>query len=443
MKKAALISPKGNAFGKNEKMQNFLNNSKFMESFKVLWSGPNLGLLTIAALFPAEWEFDYIDGNYREIDFETSYDLVCVSAMTQQITNAYVIADRFREKGVYTVVGGIHATILPQEAALHADTVIIGEGEPLFKSFLSDLSRNCAKKTYREEGAGDFELKDSPVPRFDLLKSYSYPLVTLQTTRGCPHDCSFCAASKVFGRKYRRKSNDQILGELTILNALYPGRLILFADDNLFVNRSESKALLIAMSKMNLRFIAQTDVSIANDSEFLELMVKAGCQWVVIGFESPSYESLQGLDNGNWKLKQMPKYANSIEEIQSFGIGVYGTFIIGLDNDHTDQFRKTAHFILENDLYGANITVPTPLPGTRLRAELDKEHRILTSDWQYYTFWDVTVQPKNMTVAELEDGLLSIYKMLSESDAVQKRLLLLRRMTKIRHKILSVQNRAD
>lgn len=433
MKKAALISPKGNIFGKNSGMRDFLKKSSFMDSFKVLWSGPNLGLLTIAALFPPDWECVYLDGNLSEVDLDAGYDMVCVSAMTQQAVNAYTVLDAFRARGILTVMGGIHATILPEEAAQHADVVMAGEGEPLWQEFFRDYQNKKLRKIYREARPGSFALTDSPVPRFDLLEPYRYPLITIQTTRGCPHDCSFCAASKVFGRRYRRKSNSQILRELNMLNSLYPGRLILFADDNLFVNRRESKDLLGQIESMDIRYIAQTDVSVAQDRELLELMARSGCQWIVVGFESPSYESLQGLDNQNWKLRQMPRYVDSIKTIQSFGVGVYGTFIVGLDGDQTDIFDTTAEFVLHNNLFGANITVPTPLPGTRLREEMEKEKRILTNDWQYYTFWDVTIQPRNMTAEELEDGLLSIYLRLSDSGAVKNRLLNLKRMAKRRN----------
>lgn len=435
MKKIALISPKGNVFGKSEKMNLFLSNTKHMESFKFLWTGPNLGLLTIAALFPDDWECDYIDENIIDIDFDKQYDLVCISAMTQQVNNAYNIATIFKGKGVLTVIGGIHATILPEEASLYADVVIAGEGEVLWPEFIKDYLNGQYRKVYMESKPGSYMLYNSPAPRYDLLKCYDYPLITLQTTRGCPHDCIFCAASKVFGRKYRRKSNDQILNELIDISLMFPGRLILFADDNMFVLRHECMDLLSRMKGMNLRWIAQTDVSIAEDKEFLRLMVEAGCQWIVIGFESPSYDSLYELDKSNWKLNQMSSYSKSIQSIQSFGIGVYGTFIVGLDSDGSDIFEKTANFIKENKLYGANITVPTPLPGTRLREQLLKEGRVLVNDWEYYTFWDITIKPKRLSIEELEEGLLWIYNQITDSKIAEERLVYLKMQAKARRKI--------
>ncbi len=436
MIRIALISPKGNVFGKNERMAFFLENTNNMESFRYLWTGPNLGLLTIAAYFPEDWVCDYIDENYKPIDYSKDYDIVCISAMTQQIVNAYEIASKFKEKGTMTVLGGIHATILTEEAGRWADVVIAGEGEELWPLFIEDYKKGQVRKYYREAEAGKYCFENARIPRYDLLEGYSYPIVTLQTTRGCPHDCAFCCASKIFGVHYRRKGNESILRELMEIQRRFPDVLVLFADDNMFVKRKESKDLLRQMEKMDLRWIAQTDISIAEDPELLELMVRSGCQWVVIGFESVSYNSLYNLDNKNWKLKQLPRYSDMIEKIQSYGIHIYGTFIVGLDSDGTDIFAATADFIKKSMLYGANITVPTPLPGTRLREKLENEGRIINKDWSYYTFWDVTIKPKNMTSEELEEGLLEIYRQISDSTSAIDRLIHLRKMIKRRKEVL-------
>lgn len=436
MKKIALISPKGNAFGKNEKLHEFLEQTNGMESFRTLWTGPNLGLITIAALFPADWDVDYIDENYKEISYEKKYDIVCISAMTQQIANAYQIIDRFKKLSVLTVIGGIHATVLPNEAMQHADVVMAGEGERTWPQFLFDYERGSVKRVYRDDLEERFQFEDHVVPRYDLLKGYNYPIITLQTTRGCPHDCSFCCASKVFGSGYRRKDNSDILRELEIIRKLFPDALVLFADDNFLVHRKECKILLKKLIELDIRWLAQTDVSIAHDDQLLELMVLSGCQWVVIGFESVHFDSLYQLDHQNWKLKQLPGYAQTIEKIQSFGIGVYGTFIVGLDEDDIHVFKETEDFIKQNNLYGVNVTVPTPLPGTRLREKMYHENRILIDDWSYYTFWDVTIRPKKMQANELEEGLLRIYKDILDESQILQRLTHMKYLAKNRNQIL-------
>jgi len=436
MKKIALISPKGNAFGKNERLLEFLEKTNGMESFRALWTGPNLGLITIAALFPADWDVEYIDENYKTIGYDKKYDIVCIGAMTQQIVNAYQIIDKFKSQNVLTIIGGIHATVLPEEAAQHADVVMVGEGERTWPQFISDYENGNIKRIYRDDSEKRFQFEENVLPRYDLLKGYNYPIITLQTTRGCPHDCSFCCASKVFGSGYRRKRNEDILQELETIKKMFPDALILFADDNFLVHRKECKTLLNEMTELDIRWLAQTDVSISQDDELLELMVLSGCQWVVIGFESVHFDSLFQLDNKNWKLKQLPGYEQAIEKIQSFGIGVYGTFIVGLDEDDINVFEETESFIKQNKLYGVNVTVPTPLPGTRLRDKLKEDDRILVEDWCYYTFWDVTIQPRKMSVSELEDGLLRIYKNIFDNSMVYQRLTHMKQLAKNRNQII-------
>jgi len=445
MKKIALISPKGNAFGKNEKLLEFLEKTDGMESFRALWTGPNLGLITIAALFPTDWEVEYIDENYKNIDYDKAYDIVCISAMTQQIVNAYEISDRFKKLNVLTVIGGIHATVLPDEAVQHADVVMVGEGERTWPQFILDYECGNIKSIYRDDTEKRYQFENHVVPRYDLLRGYSYPIITIQTTRGCPHDCSFCCASRVFGPGYRRKSNSDILKELEIIKGMFSDALILFADDNFLVHRNECKALLKEMIKLNIRWLAQTDVSIAQDNELLELMALSGCQWVVIGFESVHFDSLYQLDNESWKLKQLPGYEQAIEKIQSFGIGVYGTFIVGLDEDDINVFEETENFIKQNKLYGVNITVPTPLPGTRLRDKLQGENRILVDDWSCYTFWDVTIHPRKMSVSELEEGLLRLYKNIFDESQIYERLTHMKQLAKDRNRIVknTAQHKGD
>lgn len=421
--KAVLINPRGHLFGKNERLSAFLAASPVMASFRRFWMAPCLGLLAIAAYFSDEWEISYTDENLREINFDEPCDLVCLSAMTAQAPRAYEIADAFRERGVTTVMGGIHAALLPEEAALHADVVLVGEGEVLFPRFLEDFRAGCCSRIYREgKGGVRFSLEECITPRYDLISAYDYPLINVYTTRGCPRRCSFCCASNVYGPVYRRKSNEQILTELMSVQAMFADRLLLFADDNLLVKRRESRELLQKMEVLGLRWIAQADISIADDPSLLRLMSRAGCQWVVVGLESVLPAGLGTVDPLNFKTRYVGKYRDKIAAIQDSGIGVYGTFIVGLDQDDKGIFEATADFILENRLYGSNITVPTPLPGTELRLQLERENRILTHDWAFYTLWDVVIRPKQMTVQELEEGLLRTYETVSAGDAADTKI---------------------
>ena len=420
--KVALINPKGNLIGKRKEMSEFLQKSTAMGSFRHFWSAPCLGLLTIAAYMPCNWELVYIDEIYKDIDFSEQYDIVCVSAMTVQAERAYEILDIYRKKNTFTIFGGIHATVMPEEAMEHADVVIAGEGEKLFRQLVEDYQRGKVKPLYIEKEKGSFDLKECIPPRYDLIKDYNYPVINIYTTRGCPRKCIFCCASNTFGSRYRRKTNDEILKEIDQIQSLYPDRLLLFADDNFFIMKKQCMELLEKIKERNIRWIAQSDITVAQDDTLLKLMHDSGCQWLVIGFESVSEKSLKNMESVEFKHKYAKDYAKYIQHIKSFGIQVYGTFIVGLDEDEKTIFHDTADFILKNELYGANITVPTPLPGTVMRKQMQEANRILSNRWSDYTLWDVVIEPVNMTIKELEDGLLYIYEKVSEQGNANKRL---------------------
>jgi len=311
---------------------------------------------------------------------------------------------------------------MPEEAALQVDTVIAGEGECLFPQFLMDFADGHPKKIYTKDEGPLSDMSKFLCPRYDLILDYDYPVINLYTMRGCPRKCRFCCASNVFGVEYKRKANHQILSEIDVITSLFPGTMLLFADDNGFVMRRESYALLESLREKRVRWIAQADISIADDDKLLKLLYEAGCQWLVIGFESVAPQNLAAMENTRFKQRYVDVYPEKIKKIQSNGLKIYGTFIVGLDEDDENVFEKTASFILDNHLYGANITVPTPLPSTAFREDMLLEGRILEAEWEEYTLWDVVVQPKHMSVRQLEDGLLSVYKTVSSPENAGKRL---------------------
>lgn len=407
----ALISPKSVFFSCNSDLSNFFRNTftgsanGIMMSRYAYWTGGNLGLLILSALTPSEYEIDYIDENYETINFEESYDIVGISAMTQQAPRAYEIADIFRNKGIKVVIGGIHATLLPEEAAKHADSVVVGEAEDLWPELIQDCAIGKLKRFYYSTKPVD--LARSPVPRYDLLKKYDYKMLWIQTARGCPRDCEFCAASNVYGKGYRHKTIDQVISEINFIKSHWQRPLLNFTDDNMFVDKKYSKALIEAVAKTKLRWTAQGDISVAEDDAFLDFLQRSNCVLLFIGLETLTPQD--HLDRAGWKQKKIEKYPELIRRIQARGIGVLGAFIVGLDNDDASVFEKVASFVIENRLYATQISVPTPLPGTRLRERLMKEGRILTDDWARYTFGDVNFIPKKMKPDELQDGLLYVY----------------------------------
>lgn len=369
-------------------------------------------LPVIAALTPDASQIRIVDENFEEIDFEDPFDVVGVTAMTQQATRAYQIAAEFRRRGVYVAIGGIHATVLPEEAKAHADTVFVGEAENTWPRFVQDFRAGHPKPLYREDGTTD--LRRSPIPRYDLMRKEYYTTVYIQTTRGCPHNCEFCASSTVYGSTYRRKTVEQVVREVVRAKEIWGDPMIYFADDNFMANRGFAKKLVEELVSLKIQWFASTDVTIAEDEGLLRRMYDSGCLFLFIGFESVSEAGLDAIDRHNWKLKQLWNYPQAIERIQANGIVVLGSFIVGLDSDDLSVFDTLERFIRDNHVYRFHISVLTPYPGTRLRARLAQEGRLLDTPWANYTMWDVNFRPKRMRPEELEAGhkrlLMRLYR---------------------------------
>ncbi|MBU1852957.1 MAG: B12-binding domain-containing radical SAM protein [Candidatus Omnitrophica bacterium] len=366
-----------------------------------------------------------IDENIESIDFSKDYDLVALSAITQQAMRAYKIADEFKAKGVKVVMGGIHPTMLPKEAKKHCDTVIVGEAEESWPQFIKDFLKNKIQSFYYSSSPANLE--SSPLPRYDLLKPGNYKVIWMQATRGCPYDCEFCVASRVFGTKFRHKSIKQVIREIKLVKTIFKNCFIGFGDDNMFIDKRYALELVEKLIPLKIKWVAQTDISIAEDSKLLALLKKGGCHMLFIGFESLSDKSLMSINKMGFKLKRLHKYETYVKKIHSFGIGIVGAFILGFDSDDVSAFKKTADFIIDNHLY-PQITILTPLPGTRLRARLEQENRLLSFDWDNYTFWDANFMPRQISIDELQKGLLGIYravynkKVLLENDRYFKRI---------------------
>lgn len=418
--KIGLISPKEMIIGDEEFMSLFEGVSKTY-MFRPKLSGAGLGLLIIAALTPPEFEIELIDENSNSIPWENHYDLIGITANTSQATRAYEIADRFRGKGTTVVMGGIHATVFPNEAKEHADSVVVGEAENTWRKLIEDYRHNQLRPFYKENNAIDLSL--SPIPRYDLLKKKKNDVIWVQISRGCPHDCEFCAASRVYGRKYRRKDTNQIVQEIELIQNIWDKPQINFADDNMFVDRKYSTLLLNKLATLNIRYFAQSDISIADNEDFLKLVKDSGCNILFIGFETLSQKGLRQINNNNWKARYLRHYEEYIERIQTLGIGVMGAFVIGLDSDDISIFDRIADFIIGNNLYAAQITILTPVPGSRLRDRLLAENRIQNiNDWTKYTFTEVNFIPRNMTVSQLRNGYMSIHRKIYSNEAYTQRM---------------------
>lgn len=397
----------------------------FVERSKVIASLPSLSLLTLAGMTPKKFAVEY-----REIlDLKNAgplpedYDLVAITSLSAQILEAYHVADFYRSKNIPVVMGGLHVTSVPEEALEHCTSIVIGEGEPVWPGLLNDFDQGSLRPFYRATPAGLFDLATAPMPRFDLLDPEKYNRITVQTSRGCPHKCEFCASSILLTSKYKLKPVGKVIDEIHEIKKIWSRPFIEFADDNSFVHREHYKNLLRELAKENLRWFTEADVRVAEDGELLGLMRDSGCQQVLIGLESPSRIKLDGVErNTNWKARQVDGYKSAIKKIQSYGITVNGCFILGLDGDTPEVFDEVLTFVRESELYEVQITFMTAFPGTPLYRRLKSEGRIIRDRaWELCTLFDINFTPKSMSVEQLQSGFLRLAKTLYSEEETQRR----------------------
>ena len=395
----------------------------FVERSKVIASLPSLSLLTLAALTPDEFEISYHEiADIREMGDLPRCDVAAIASYSAQIKDAYALADRYRAAGVRTVLGGLHVTARPDEAATHADAIVIGEGELSWPSLVADLAAGRLKPRYAAGGA-EFSLADAPLPRFDLLEMQRYNRITVQTQRGCPWRCEFCAASIRLTPKYKIKPIDRVLAEIHEIKRIWPRPFIEFADDNTFVNRRHSKDLMRALIGERIRWFTETDISVADDPELLALMREAGCAEVLIGLESPTAAGIDGVElRRNWKRTRFAQYLDAIERIQGNGVPVNGCFVLGLDGSGPGVFDDVAEFVAEAGLFDVQITVLTPFPGTPLYDRLLADGRLLDpTAWERCTMFDVNFRPQGMSPETLQRELVQLGRRLYTEEARRER----------------------
>ncbi|HET7745717.1 MAG TPA: radical SAM protein, partial [Vicinamibacteria bacterium] len=351
----------------------------------------------------------------------TSFDIVGISSFTAKSDVMYAIADHLRARGTTVVLGGLHCTLVPQEAAAHADAVVVGEGELVWPALLRDWQRGALQPVYRSPGFRALDLGTVPAPRFDLLEVERYNRLPIQTSRGCPLDCEFCAASKVFGG-YKLAPVERVVRDIRAAKAVFPRPFIELADDNTFVSKPWSRALVRAIAEEDVHWFTETDVSVADDPALMDLLAESGCRQVLIGFESPRRASLEGIEARDWKARRHDRYRRAIDELQGRGVTVNGCFIVGLDGDTPDVFEEVERFVRSSSLLEVQVTVLTPFPGTALYRRLKAEGRLLRERyWDRCTLFDVNFVPRGMTVEELEQGLEYLMQSLYSPEATRGR----------------------
>ncbi|MFV1966653.1 MAG: radical SAM protein [Pirellulaceae bacterium] len=358
---------------------------------------PPLGLGMVASFTPATWEVELVDENFEPFTYRDA-DLVGITAFTSSANRAYEIAARYKEQGVPVVMGGIHASMCPEEALRFVDAVVIGEVKSVWTKVLGDVVSGRLQAVYRGDWQSLIDLKQV---RRDIYHD-QYMFASMQTSRGCPLDCDFCSVTEFNGRRYRRRPPAQVLDELETI----PQELIFFVDDNIIGYGPQDREQALAMFKgmvergVNKHWFCQASVNIADDQEILEWASRAGCRMIFLGIEAEDIDALAAV-NKRLNLKRgVSAYTRTYDRIHAAGIAVLGAFIFGMDSDTPEKLYRRADYMINSGIDVMQATAMTPLPGTRLFRQMKEEGRLLYTDfpqdWDRYNLTEVVYRPKGM-----------------------------------------------
>lgn len=401
MPHAALVAMSGFRVREREMLELGMTLPGLQQRASAIASLPALGLLTLAALTPDHWTVSYHEAPAASDELlhevvSTRPRIVAISALTASILEAYALAAKLRALGITVIIGGLHATACPDEAMRQADAVVIGDGEPVWQRLLRDVEEGSLAPTYR--ASAPFDLAHAPAPRLDLLGAKSRPRYTLQTARGCPLACDFCAASRMLG-PFRTKPAVNIERELSAITALHPRATIELADDNTFARREPRLDMLDALARSGVRYFTECDWRLGEHPELLQHLAASGCVQVLVGIESLIHPH-RGMGA---KRAPLPRIMDAVHAIQDAGVAVIGCFIVGADGEDHESIQLLGEFLLDAPFADIQLTLQTPFPGSALHERLKAAGRLLPDrNWSSYTLFDATYLPDRLTVPELE-----------------------------------------
>lgn len=375
-----------------------------------------LTLTTLASLIPAEInaEVEIFDEGIEKIPDDINADIIGITAITGTSIRAYNIADNLRKKGIPVVLGGVHPTLMPNEALCHADSVVTGFAEESWPMLLNDFVKGKMKKIYTQ--SPNLCLEKLPKPKRKLLQRKGYVSIhTIQATRGCTNQCDFCVVPVAWGRKmYLRPIND-VIEELEDIGS----RDILFVDVSPIEDKKYAKDLYKAMIPLKKRWVSPSTIKIADDEELLDLAAKSGCTGLLIGFESVSQNTLKEMGKG---FNYISKFNEQVKKIHDKGIAIQACFVFGFDTDDKTVFERTTEIVDKLCLDLPRYTVYTPFPGTPVYNKLKSENRIINNNWSFYDAQHVVFKPQLMSTDELQEGLHSAWEQSYRVNSIIKRL---------------------
>jgi len=378
---------------------------------------PPLNIALLASLTPTKHQLELVDENVLVRDVDAEVDLVGLSAMTGTAPRMYQLADEYRKLGVKVVLGGSHVTAMPEEASGHADAVVVGEADEIWQQVLSDFETGSYQCIYRQKGFSS--LNNLHTLRRNLLPAGGYYMPrSIQTSRGCPYNCSFCSVTSTFGSRYRNRPIEDVIEEI---KETAGSSLVIFTDDNILAHKPRAKELFRALKELNILWASQCSINNGNDPELLRLAFESGCRGFFVGIESISSASLKAMNKE--RVNKPEEYSRLIENFRKNGIRLLGAFIFGLDTDDVHTFQKTVQFAVNSKLDLAQFSVLTPYPGTAVYDQFKREGRLLHTRWEYYHGGSVVFQPYRMSPMQLRQGTQWAWRKFYSFNSKMKRLV--------------------
>ncbi|MCL2150920.1 MAG: B12-binding domain-containing radical SAM protein [Coriobacteriia bacterium] len=379
-----------------------------------------LGLAVLAGLTPADIELFLIDDRIEAIRYDRPYDLVAITVQIFTARRSYQIADAFRARGVPVVLGGVHVTLAPEEAAGHADAIVVGDAELSWPQLIDDARRSDLQPRYEQPPAACPQI--DTLPRRDLYRSKAYlPVSLLQFSRGCPNRCEFCASSVYFDRRHYVRDIGEVVREVKS----QPRRQLFFVDDNIVADKEAAKELFRALIPLKKHWVSQASLDMLDDAELMDLMVKSGCLGHVIGFESIGAEGIAAMRKSSNAGYIGDGYAQAVAELRRYGLQTWAAFTLGHDSDTLESIAETCAFALRSKFTFAAFNILYPYPGTEFYARLAAEDRLLYDGqwWLHpdYRFNHATFQPRNMTADQLTAAAFDCRRAFNSPSSILRR----------------------